>query len=223
MKETRQHRLIILAGPSCAGKSPLVKALGLFYPGLKKPLQPLVLYNSRNARPGEMDGVDYHFRSRDEIEKLKRDDHFVVLDVRGDLQAVDLQRLSDDLERGSVFFEGNPFIGRLLQTHSGLKRISRLSVFMSPLSGEEILFLKSVEPGIDLSGLVTDVMRRRLLRRTRKQKGSFCKKIWKTLKGGLQALTGSFRKPIFFNMSSPTTTERTVRTGMLSISRLVMT
>ncbi len=176
MTEDTQHRLIILAGPSCAGKSPLVKALGLFYPGLKKPLQPLILYNSRSARPGEMDGIDYHFRSRDEIEKLEGKDHFVVLDVRGDLQALDVRQLSDDLERGEVFFEGNPFIGRLLQTHSELKRINRLSVFMSPLSREEILFLKSVEPGIDLSGLVTDVMRRRLLRRTRKQKGELSQK-----------------------------------------------
>ena len=64
MTEDTQHRLIILAGPSCAGKSPLVKSLGLFYPGLNKPLQPLILYNSRSARPGEMDGIDYHFRSR---------------------------------------------------------------------------------------------------------------------------------------------------------------
>lgn len=78
-------------------ESPLAKALARFYPELRRTLQPLVLYNSRAPRPGEADGVDYHFRSREEIEKLKGKAHFVVLDVRGDLQAVDIQQLSQSL------------------------------------------------------------------------------------------------------------------------------
>jgi guanylate kinase len=45
-------RLVILSGPSCVGKSPMAKALAKFYPELRKKLQPLVLYNSREARPG---------------------------------------------------------------------------------------------------------------------------------------------------------------------------
>ena len=85
MADDRKGRLVILSGPSCVGKSPLAKALAKFYPELHKTLKPLVLYNSRNTRPGELDGVDYHFRSREQIEKLKAKDHFVVLDVRGDL------------------------------------------------------------------------------------------------------------------------------------------
>jgi guanylate kinase len=71
MTDERIGRLVILSGPSCVGKSPLVKALAKFYPELQKTLQPLVLYNSRAARPGEIDGVDYHFRSREQVEKLK--------------------------------------------------------------------------------------------------------------------------------------------------------
>jgi guanylate kinase len=100
-------RLVILSGPSCVGKSPLAK----FYPELRKRLQPLVLYNSRDPRPGEVDGVDYHFRSREQIENFKAKDHFVVMDVRGDLQALDLQELSASLAKGDVFFEGNPLSG----------------------------------------------------------------------------------------------------------------
>jgi guanylate kinase len=41
---------------------------------------------------------------------------------------------------------------------------------MSPLSRDEILFLKA-EPSVSLPDLVADVMRRKLLRRTRRQKG----------------------------------------------------
>jgi guanylate kinase len=167
----QKHRLVILSGPSCVGKSPLAKALARFYPELHNQMQPLVLYNSRTARPGESDGTDYHFRPRSEIEKLKEQERFVVMDVRGDLQALDLLELKENLEKNDVLFEGNPFVGRVLQTHPALEGINRLSVFMSPVSKEEIRFLKSVEPAVSLPDLVTDVMRRKLLRRTRKQKG----------------------------------------------------
>lgn len=165
------HRLVIFSGPSCVGKSPLAKALARFYPELHKAMQPLVLYNSRAARPGETNGVDYHFRPRPEIEKLKEQDRFVVMDVRGDLQALDLQELKKSLKKGDVLFEGNPFVGRVLQTHPALEGINRLSIFMSPVSKEEIQYLNSVEPAVSLSDFITDMMRRKLLRRTRKQKG----------------------------------------------------
>jgi len=170
MTNSGQGRLVILSGPSCVGKSPLAKSLAKFYPELWRTLQPLVLFNSRAARPGEADGVNYHFRSRDQIESLSRKEWFVVVDVRGDLQALDVQELSASLAKGDVFFEGNPFVGRVLQTHSALAGVNRLSIFMSPLSREEVRFLKAAEPGISLPDFVTDVMRRKLLRRTRRQK-----------------------------------------------------
>ena len=170
MSEIPKNRLVILSGPSCVGKSPLDKALSKFYPELRLPMQPLVLYNDRAARPGESDGVDYYFRSRQQIENLKKKNQFIKMNVRGDLQALDLQELLKSLSTGDVFFEGNPFVGQALLTHSALTEVNRLSVFMSPLSREELLYLKA-EPSASISGIVTDVMRRKLLRRTRKQKG----------------------------------------------------
>jgi guanylate kinase len=167
----QKHRLVIFSGPSCAGKSPLAKALARFYPELFNSMQPLVLYNSRAARPGETNGVDYYFRPRSEIEKLKKQNRYVVMDVRGDLQALDLQELKENLKTTDVLFEGNPFVGRVLQTHPDLGELNRLSIFMSPVSKEEILYLRSVEPAVSLPDFITDVMRRKLLRRTRKQKG----------------------------------------------------
>ena len=165
-------RLVILSGPSCVGKSPLDKALGRFYPELRRRLQPLVLYNSRDPRPGEMDGVDYHFRTRAQVEALRQEEErYVVLDVRGDLQALDLEDLAARLAQGDVFFEGNPFVGRTLLTHPRLGGIERIAAFMAPLSKEEIEYLKDPEQNASLPDLVTDVMRRKLLRRTRKQKG----------------------------------------------------
>lgn len=164
-------RLVILSGPSCAGKSPLDKALARLYPELHARLRKLVLYNSRAPRPGERDGVDYHFRPREQVEALRADPRFAVLDVRGDLQALDLEALAKQLERGDAFFEGNPFVGRVLLTHPSLAGVRRLSVFLAPLSREEILELKDPARRVALPDFVTDVMRRKLLRRTRKQKG----------------------------------------------------
>ena len=166
----KASRLVLLAGPSCVGKSPLDKALARFYPEIRRQLKSLVLYNSRAPRPGELDGVDYHFRSRREIAELEADERYVVMDVRGDLQALDLGQLRADLAESDVFFEGNPFVGEALQTSPALADVNRLSVFMSPLAREEIVYLKS-RPAVSLPDLVTDVMRRKLLRRTRRQKG----------------------------------------------------
>ena len=163
-------RLVILSGPSCVGKSPLDKALERFYPELHKRLRKLVLYNDRAPRPGEVDGVDYHFRKREEIEALRGGDRYVLIDVRGDLQALDLEELSAILAEGDAFFEGNPFVGRTLQTHPSLANVNRLSVYLSPLSEEDILYLRAPERPVSLPDLVTDVMRRKLLRRTRRQK-----------------------------------------------------
>ena len=171
MTPSAPGRLVILSGPSCVGKSPLERALGRFYPDLRQHLQKLVLYNSRAPRPGEKDAVDYHFRTRLQIETMRAEKRFAVLDVRGDLQALDLSDLAALLERGDAFFEGNPFVGRLLQTHPSLARLQRLSMFLAPLSKEEILFLKDPARSLSLPDLVTDMMRRKLLRRTRRQKG----------------------------------------------------
>ena len=161
-------RLIILSGPSCVGKGPLHTAFSNFYPEQAAKFQKLVLYNCRSPRPGERDGKDYYFRSREEIERLREKGNFIVLDVRGDLQAVDLNDIEQRLARGDLFFEGNPFVGRqLLETFASAD--SLLSIFLTPLSREEILFLRSQE-SLSLADFLTDVMRRKLLRRTKRQK-----------------------------------------------------
>jgi len=91
--------------------------------------------------------------------------------VRSDLHALDVQELESLLRRGNAFFEGNPFVGRALQTHPRLMGVDRLSIFLSPLSKEEITYLKAPERNVSLQELLTDIMRRKLLRRTRRQKG----------------------------------------------------
>jgi guanylate kinase len=165
-------RLVILSGPSCVGKGPLHKALRRFYPDLGQRLQKLVLYNTRAARPDEQDGVDYHFRPRQEIMALGRRDGFIVLDVRGDLQGLHVQNLVQMLDgQRDAFFEGNPFISLELVNSPLLAEVAKVSVFLSPLSRDEILYLREPACGVDLPAFVTDIQRRKLLRRTQIQKG----------------------------------------------------
>lgn len=164
-------RLIILSGPSCVGKGPLLAALRKVYPQVADRLTKFVLYDSRAPRPGEVDGLDYHFRSRAEIESLRGRAGFSVFEVRNDLQAMDTRDLERKLDASDVLFEGNPFIGSNLLDFGRDRQVKSLSVFLSPLSREEIVELKAKQPGVCLSDFVTDVMRRKLLRRTQRQKG----------------------------------------------------
>jgi len=131
MSRDENGRLVILSGPSCVGKSPLYKSLGKFYPELRTQFHRLVLVNSRAPRPGELDGVDYHFRTRGQVEALRENNRYAVLEARDDLQALDVQELESLLRRGDVFFEGHPNVARALQTHPRLAGVNR-SVFFSP-------------------------------------------------------------------------------------------
>jgi guanylate kinase len=155
------------------GKGPLHSALSRLYPHLEANLEKLVLFNSRAPRPGERDGVDYHFRPREEIEALRGQERYVVQDVRGDLQALDVGNLREVLSgERDAFFEGNPFVPLKALESPMLDDIPKLSVFLAPLSGEEILFLREPSRRVSLPDFCTDVMRRKLLRRTKKQKGN---------------------------------------------------
>jgi len=93
------------------------------------------------------------------------------MDVRGDLQALDLKGLRETLAGDQdVLFEGNPFVGTALLDAVAGTDVPLVSAFMSPLSRDEVLFLRE-QPSVNLPALVTDVMRRKLLRRTQRQKG----------------------------------------------------
>ncbi len=160
----------MLSGPSCVGKGPLYEVLKTNYPDLGGSLKKLVLYNSRSPRPGEIDGIDYYFCSQEEMESMARRDRFIVLDVRGDRQGLDLDQLMGALEKGDdLFFEGNPFIPQALWEIEELNNVPMLRLFLSPLSRDEVIWCK--QKGVDLKRLVADIQRRKLLRRNAEQKG----------------------------------------------------
>ncbi len=162
-------RCIILTGPSCVGKGPLVAGLEASRPDLAGRMRDFILYGDRAPRPGERDGVDYHFSTRAEIERLRGREGFVVMEVRGDLQAADLNEFRRLAAAGDVFFEGNPFVATLLLDAARAAGAATLSVFLSPLSHEELLDVRA-QGSVFLERFVTEVMRRKLIVRTLKMK-----------------------------------------------------
>ncbi|MBD1874098.1 guanylate kinase [Nodosilinea sp. FACHB-131] len=62
----RRGRLIVFTGPSGVGKGTLLRALRHRYPALKLS----VSATTRSPRPGEINGQDYYFVSRDEFRTM---------------------------------------------------------------------------------------------------------------------------------------------------------
>lgn len=142
MKDSAQGTLTILAGPSGVGKTPLKNAFAAFYPDTYAKMNSLVLFSSRAPRPGETEGSEYFFRSPEYLKKLRHDPKFKVIKVHNDYQAIDITHLSALLKKNDVFFEGNSVLGRLFQTTPDLKDFKTVSVFLSPLTGQEIVKLR---------------------------------------------------------------------------------
>jgi len=60
--------LFILSGPSGSGKATMLE-----YATAHAPVHRVVTYTTRNPRPNEKDGIDYHFVSADEFDRLFQD------------------------------------------------------------------------------------------------------------------------------------------------------
>jgi guanylate kinase len=62
-------RLFVITGPSGVGKGTLIRRLLYRVPGLELS----VSATTRPPRPGERDGIDYHFKSDEEFDRLARE------------------------------------------------------------------------------------------------------------------------------------------------------
>jgi len=86
-------RILVLSAPSGGGKSTLAQAVIERTPGVTR----VVTYTTRSKRPGEEDGRDYHFFSREEFERRCQAGEFLEwASVHGHLYGnsrLDIQRL----------------------------------------------------------------------------------------------------------------------------------
>jgi guanylate kinase len=89
--------LYIVSAPSGAGKTSLVKALLDAQPQTRVS----VSHTTRPMRPGEVDGVNYHFVSREEfLERLEHDEFLEHAEVFGNLYGTSQRWLEQTLTEG---------------------------------------------------------------------------------------------------------------------------
>jgi len=89
--------LFIISAPSGAGKTSLVHALL----GMNPRIDLSVSYTTRDPRPGEQDGKDYHFVGRDAfLEMAKRGEFLESAEVYGNLYGTSQTWISQEIARG---------------------------------------------------------------------------------------------------------------------------
>ena len=127
-----QGTLYIVSAPSGAGKTSLVRALC-------ERLEDVVMavsHTTRSPRPGEVDGVDYHFVSREQFERMVRAGEFLEhAEVFGNHYGTSRQAVEKELAAGrDVILEIDWQGARQVRE----KMPQALSIFILPPSREAL-------------------------------------------------------------------------------------
>lgn len=114
--------LFVISAPSGAGKTSLVKALIDSTPGISVS----VSHTTRPKRPGEQDGVNYHFVSREAFEeRLNQADFLEEAEVFGNRYGTSKTWVNEQLAQGTdvileIDWQGAQQIRRLLPDSVGV-------------------------------------------------------------------------------------------------------
>jgi guanylate kinase len=78
--------LFLISGPSGSGKTTILRTLMSFDDNSSHgcPLAEIVSFTTRPIRPGEVDGIDYHFITVDEFHRLHASDSLIEWSQYGD-------------------------------------------------------------------------------------------------------------------------------------------
>merc|ERR1712002_833170 len=128
-----KFRPLVISGPSGCGKSTLIKKLMADYPNM---FGFSVSHTTRQPRPGEADGVDYHFTDLDTMKKRVSNGEFLEsATFSNNMYGTSKQAVKDVLNEGKIC---------ILDVDSqGVKSIKKtdldcLLVFVKPPSMEEL-------------------------------------------------------------------------------------
>ena len=132
MKKNEKGVLVILSGPSGAGKSTVIS-------GLMKRRDDIrfsISATTREPRPGEVNGRDYYFRSREEFDKMLSEDAFLEhAEYVGNFYGTPAAPVDEMLEQGfnvllDIEVQG---AGQVIA-----RRADALSIFLCPPSLAEL-------------------------------------------------------------------------------------
>ena len=144
--------LYIVSAPSGAGKTSLVKALRDAQPQGRVS----VSHTTRAIRPGEVDGVNYHFVTREAfLERLERNEFLEHAEVFGNLYGTSQRWLEQTLEEGydlilEIDWQGAQQVRRLMPQAK--------SIFILPPS-QEALRQRLTHRGQDSEEVINTRMR----------------------------------------------------------------
>ncbi|WOH36066.1 guanylate kinase [Thalassotalea fonticola] len=126
--------LFILSAPSGAGKSSLIKEL--LEQNNPRPLQVSVSHTTREPRPGEIDGVHYHFVSVKQFKQLIADGAFYEwAEVFGNYYGTSETAIDEQLQQGVDVFLDIDWQGA---QQVRLKKPQVTTIFICPPSREEL-------------------------------------------------------------------------------------
>ncbi|KAJ3255630.1 hypothetical protein HK103_006155 [Boothiomyces macroporosus] len=129
---------IVLCGPSGAGKSTLLKKLFADYPsdyGFS------ISHTSRKPRPGETDGVHYHYREREEILDMISKGLFIEsAEFSGNIYGTSFESVKQILSQGK-----NVILDIEMQ---GVKQLQQKMKTQPELIGSKILYIFIAPPSI---------------------------------------------------------------------------
>ncbi|MBI4667315.1 MAG: guanylate kinase [Nitrospinae bacterium] len=131
--DQKQGVLIVLSAPSGAGKTTVANKLLKAVPGLERSIS----HTTRPIRPGEKNGVDYHFVTKKEFEGMVARDEFIEwAEVHGNLYGTAFANIDD-----VVLKEKKDLL--LVIDVQGARTLSRrgvefCSIFLMPPSLEEL-------------------------------------------------------------------------------------
>jgi len=147
VEKTRNGLLVIISGCSGVGKDAILNRMK----ELKLPFFYTVTFTSRPKRPGEREGVDYHFVDRATFEKMiQSGEFFEWANVYGNLYGVPKKPIKEALAQGK-----DVIVKVDVQGAATIKRIEpeAISIFIAPPSMEELrrrLTQRKTESGVDL-------------------------------------------------------------------------
>ncbi|NIO44141.1 MAG: hypothetical protein GTN36_01105 [Candidatus Aenigmarchaeota archaeon] len=163
-------QVVLLSGPSCVGKGPLIATVDNFFPKMSYSSVPVI--RSRESRPkGPRPDEKYlwenpkYFRTAIEIRQLQNTSRFLVADCRGLPQAIDSDEIlgaENDIVLVEAYHKFGPELSKLNNLFYGDVKIS--SVFVSPVSEKEIEDFKS--QSIKLDSKIYEIMLDKLNKRT---------------------------------------------------------
>lgn len=127
---------IVISGPSGVGKGTIIKQL---FNEMSNFLGFSVSYTTRSPRPGEVDGKDYHFVTREVFEELIKDDKLIEYnEYNGNYYGTSVTDYENVAEAGKICIIEIDISGAKSLKASNKMKVKPYFVFISPPSNEEL-------------------------------------------------------------------------------------